>query len=93
MKALRRNAARSDTGVEGRIALVLVDVASLLRIEHSALELAEFDPASGQLTVAMHGSCPDCPGSPAMFVTAIEAHVRQRIPEVREVRIHHPLKP
>lgn len=87
MKGLRRSGARSGKGVEGRINLVLSDVAPLLRIEHCSLELAEFDSVSGQLTVAIQGSCPDCLGSPAMFATAIEAHVRQRIPEVRGVRI------
>lgn len=82
----------SGKAVEGRIALVLTDVAPILRIEHCALEIAEFDEASGQLTVGIRGSCPDCLGSPAMFATAIEAHVKQRVPEVRGVRIRENLR-
>ncbi len=69
------------------IAAVLADATPLLRIDHCRLELAEFVPASGRLTVRMDGTCPDCAGSPAMFATALEAHVRQRVPEVREVVI------
>ena len=87
MKGLRRSSADRATGLEERIALVLSDVAPLLRIEHCSLELSEFDPGSGDLTVAIKGTCPDCVGSPAIFATAIEAHVKQRIPDVRRVRI------
>lgn len=71
--------------IEGRIAAVLADVIPLLRIEHCRLEVDAFVVQSGLLTVRIEGSCPDCLGSPAMFRAAIEAHVRQRVPEVREV--------
>ena len=71
--------------IEDRIKGVLADVAPLLRIEHCSLAVAGFEPASGELTVEIRGSCPDCSGSPAMFATAIDAHVKQRVPEVRAV--------
>ncbi len=87
MKALRRNFRPTATEIETRIKDVLADVAPLLRIEHCSLGIAGFEPASGQLTVEIRGSCPDCSGSPAMFATAIDAHVRQRVPEVRSVII------
>lgn len=86
MKGLRR-AASGSPGVEQRIESVLHDLAPLLRIEHCTLQLAAFDPASGNLTLRIAGSCPDCMGSPAMFSTAIEAHVRQRVVEVSRVTI------
>lgn len=73
--------------IEKSIVDVLSDVAPLLRIEHCRLELAEFVAGSGLLTVRIEGSCPDCSGSPAMFATAIEAHVKLRVPEVKAVRI------
>jgi len=85
MKGLRRDPVSAGLEIEGRIAVVLADVAPLLRIQHCSVELFSFDPASGHLVVTIHGNCPDCAGSPAMFATAIEAHVKQRIPEVREV--------
>src|SRR5688572_2313126 len=85
MKGLRRDPVSAGLEIEGRIATVLADVAPLLRIEHCSVELFRFDPASGHLVVSIRGNCPDCAGSPAMFATAIEAHVKQRIPEVREV--------
>lgn len=85
MKGLRRKTGSPE--VEARIAAVLAQAAPLLRIEHCALEIASFDRLSGQLTLRMAGSCPDCSGSPAMFATALEAHVRLRVPEVLGVRV------
>ena len=70
-----------------RIESVLEEVAPLLRIEHCRLEVAQFESVSGRLTIRAVGTCPDCAGSPAMFATAIEAHVRQRVPEVMNVRL------
>ena len=85
MKGLRRG--RTATVVESSIASVLLEVTPLLRMDHARLELEEFVAATGLLKVRIEGSCPDCLGSPAMFATAIEAHVKQRVPEVREVRV------
>lgn len=87
MKGLRRGTGRTTTVVENSISAVLLEVTPLLRMEHCSLELEEFESRSGLLKVRIQGTCPDCLGSPAMFATAIEAHVKQRVPEVREVRI------
>ncbi len=87
MKGLRRGTGRTAPAVESSITAVLLEVTPMLRMEHCRLELDEFVPDSGLLKVRIEGTCPDCLGSPAMFATAIEAHVRQRVPEVREVRI------
>jgi len=87
MKGLRRGTGKSKDGVENQITAVLAEVTPLLRIDHCTLEIEEFVESSGSLTVRIDGSCPDCLGSPAMFATAIEAHVKQRIPQVRRVII------
>ena len=86
MKGLRRSAGRSPV-TEQKIESVLHDLAPLLRIEHCALELGTFDSASGDLTIRITGSCPDCLGSPALFATAIEAHVKRRVVDVSRVTI------
>jgi Fe-S cluster biogenesis protein NfuA len=86
MKGLRR-AGGGSPGVEQRIESVLHDLAPLLRIDHCKLQLAGFNSASGNLTIRIAGSCPDCLASPAMFATAIEAHVKQRVAEVSRVTI------
>ena len=87
MKGLRRASRGSAEAVETRINVVLADVAPLLRIDHCRLELVEFTPASGELVVRIEGSWSDCVASPLTFATAIEAHVKLRVPDVRAVRI------
>ncbi len=67
--------------------MVLSEVGPLLRMEHSSIELAEYSQATGRLVLRIDGSCPYCELSPATFMPAIEAHLRLRVPEVREVLV------
>jgi Fe-S cluster biogenesis protein NfuA len=87
MRGLRRASATSRRVLETRIESVLRDLAPLLHIDECLLQVAGFDPVTGQLTIRIAGSCPDCEASPAMFATAIEAHVKQRVAEVRTVLV------
>jgi Fe-S cluster biogenesis protein NfuA len=86
MRSIRRTG-RAHPTVEARVAAILVEVEPLLRIDHCRLKLVEFSRESGILTLAIDGGCPDCDVSPATFSTAIAAHVKMRVPEVREIRI------
>jgi len=87
MSVLRRGRIRRDTAVREQISLVLAEVGPLLRIEHCRIEIAEYSGSSGELRLRIDASCPDCNLSPATFMPAIEAHLRQRVPEVREVLV------
>ena len=79
--------AKKGPAIEARISAILAEVEPMLRIEHCKLELLEFSPESGVAVVHIGGGCPDCQVSPATFSPAIQAHIRMRVPEVREVRI------
>jgi Fe-S cluster biogenesis protein NfuA len=87
MSVLRRNRPRSAESVEASIAMVLSEVGPLLRIEHYRIEIAEYSGPTGRLMLRIDGNCPDCEVSPATFMPAIEAHLKLRVPEVREVRV------
>lgn len=78
---------RKDAVIREIITAVLADVGPLLRIEHCRIDIVEYSGATGRLTLQIDGSCPDCNMSPATFMPAIEAHVRQRVPEVLEVTV------
>lgn len=73
--------------IEARISVILTELQPLLRIDHCRLELIEFVIESGAATLRIGGECPDCEVSPLTFSTAIAAHLKLRVPEVREVRI------
>jgi Fe-S cluster biogenesis protein NfuA len=87
MSVLKRRQTRGETVIAEQITDVLAEIGSMLRIEHYRIEIAEYSVSEGRLTLRIDGSCPDCELSPATFIPAIEAHVRQRVPEVREVAV------
>jgi Fe-S cluster biogenesis protein NfuA len=74
--------------IEVRIREVISALKPLLHIEPQAgcVELVAFDVASGVASVRVSGGCPDCDMSAAALIRGIEAHLMQRIPEIRAVR-------
>lgn len=82
-----RDSSKAQEKVEAKISAVLVEVEPLLRIDHCRIQLLDFSPDSGVLTIGIDAACPDCGISAATFSTAIEAHIRMKVPEVREVRV------
>jgi Fe-S cluster biogenesis protein NfuA len=84
MSAMRKSSER-QAKIEARISAILIDVQPLLRMPHCTLTLADFSAESGTVVLAIAGGCPDCEVSPATFSAAIQAHIRMRVPEVREV--------
>lgn len=86
MIVLRRRK-RREAVIRERITVVLAEVGPLLRIAQCRIEIVEYSESTGRLALQIEGSCPDCDISPATFMPAIEAHVRQRVPEVREVSV------
>ena len=73
--------------IEQNITNVLTEVGPLLRMDHYSIQIAEYTEATGQLMLRIAGNCPDCDLSPATFMPAIAAHLKLRVPEVREVRV------
>jgi len=85
MAALRR--ARADrAAVEARIRAALDSLRPLLHLETCEIDLLEFHEESGVAVLRVAGGCPDCDMSAAMLMQGIEANLRSRVPEIREVR-------
>ncbi|HJU67692.1 MAG TPA: NifU family protein [Gemmatimonadaceae bacterium] len=77
---------RSRPTVEDRIGDALAQVTIILRLDHAVLELVTFERSTGVAVLRLHGDCPDCEMSVSTLRDGIEAHLRMRVPEVREVR-------
>lgn len=71
---------------EARIVAALAQVAEMLRLDQAVLELVEFQKQGGVAVLRLHGDCPDCEMSVTSLSVGIEAQLRMRVPEVREVR-------
>ena len=78
--------ARSRPTPEARIVAALAQVSEMLRLDRAMIELVEFQARSGVAVLRLHGDCPDCQMSVSSLSVGIEAQLRMRVPEVREVR-------
>ena len=87
MGVLGRIAGRDGgDGVERRIEAALVDLRPLVAHQASRVELLHFAAASGVAVLVVEGGCPDCDMPAAALLEGIGAHLRLRVPEVRDVR-------
>lgn len=77
---------RTKPTSEARITAALAQVAEMLRLDRAVIELVEFQAQSGVAVLRLHGDCPDCEMSVSSLSVGIEAQLRMRVPEVREVR-------
>jgi len=77
---------RGERDVDARIRETLVDLRPLLHIAEANIELVQFEEDTGTAVLRVEGDCPDCEMSAANMIEGIAAHLRSRVPEVRDVR-------
>ena len=77
--------ARGDD-VDDRIRESLQELHPLLHIQEATVELVQFEAESGTAVLRVEGDCPDCELSAANMIEGIGAHLRARVPEVKDVR-------
>ena len=78
--------AREDPDVGDRIRQTLVELRPLLHIAEADIELVQFEEETGIAFLRVEGECEDCEMSAANMIEGIAAHLRSRVPEVRDVR-------
>ena len=72
--------------VEARIRAALDGLKPLLPVNAPVIDLVEYREEMGLAVLRVGGHCPGCDMSATMLMEGIEAHLRMRVPEVREVR-------
>jgi Fe-S cluster biogenesis protein NfuA len=83
---MARSIRRTRRTTEERIVEALAQVAVMLRLDQAVIELVEFEQRTGVAVLRLRGDCPDCEMSVSTLRDGIEAQLRMRVPEVREVR-------
>ncbi|MDQ3696492.1 MAG: NifU family protein [Gemmatimonadota bacterium] len=86
MRASNRRGAPGTSQIEARIRAALVAMQPLLHFEGARMELVEFHVDNGLAILRLAGDCPDCDLTAVMLRQGIEAQLRMRVPEVREVQ-------
>lgn len=82
--------ARRHSGAEARIRRALDEALQVLRFPDARLELLSFEPDEGIATVSAVGGCDHCDFSLTTLSAGLEAHLKQRVPSVRTVRLTTP---
>ena len=87
MGVLGRKSSRGGEALEARIREVIEGLRPMLRLDPCGIELIAFETVTGIATVRIDGGCPDCEMPAVTLRQGIEAHLRLRVPEIREVRM------
>ena len=58
----------------------------MLGVAASGVDLVNFEAATGVAVLRIEGDCPECEMSVAALLQGIEAHLKLRVPEIREIR-------
>ena len=78
--------AGGEGDVDDRIRDTLVEIRQLLHIKDADIALVRFEAQAGIAVLRLEGDCPDCEMSAANMIEGIGAHLRARVPEVKDVR-------
>jgi Fe-S cluster biogenesis protein NfuA len=75
----------ASAGVTQRVRGIIEKIRPLLQADGGDVELVGCDEATGVVSVRLRGACQGCPGAAMTLKMGIERHLRERVPEVREV--------
>jgi Fe-S cluster biogenesis protein NfuA len=76
---------RGDNDIDTRIRETLGEIRALLHMD-ATIDLVQFEEHTGLAALRVEGDCPDCDLSAANMMEGIGAHLRARVPEVKDVR-------
>jgi Fe-S cluster biogenesis protein NfuA len=81
------NRGRNSTeAIEARIREAIAGLRPLLGVEATGVDLVNFEATTGVAVLRIEGDCPECDMSVAALLQGIEAHLKLRVPEIREIR-------
>ena len=83
---LLRRGRPSTEAIEARIREAIAGLRPMLGVGETAIDLVNFEAATGVAVLRVEGDCPDCEMSVATLLQGIEAHLKLRVPEIREIR-------
>jgi Fe-S cluster biogenesis protein NfuA len=71
--------------VTQRVEAVIQRIRPLLQADGGDIELVKFDESTGVVSVRLRGACSGCPGAAMTLKMGVERHMKERVPEVKEV--------
>ena len=72
-------------GLSDRVSAVIDQIRPVLQGHGGDIELVGFDEATGVVSVRLKGACSGCPGAAMTLKMGVERHLKEQVPEVKEV--------
>jgi Fe-S cluster biogenesis protein NfuA len=87
MAVFRDKGSRAQAVLEQGIARAIAELEPLLHTRAGGVAIVELRASEGLLLLRVDGECPGCDMKAETLQRGIEAHIRQRVPGIREVRV------
>lgn len=71
--------------LQERIAEAIEEIGYYLSMDGGGVELVNVDEANGIVQVRLSGACRACPFAQFTLQLVVENHIKERVPEVRQV--------
>jgi len=68
-----------------RVSEVIQTIRPLLQADGGDIELVGVEESTGVVSVCLQGACKGCPGAQMTLKMGVERHLREKVPEVKEV--------
>ena len=77
--------AQAGADMSGRVREVIDRIRPVLQADGGDVELVSVDDQSGVVSVRLQGACKGCPGAAITLRMGIERHLKENVPQVKEV--------
>jgi len=74
-----------NNGLVEKVRPVIESVRGILQQDGGDIELIGVDEQTGVVSVRLQGACKGCPGAAMTLKMGVERHLKQRVPEVKQV--------
>jgi Fe-S cluster biogenesis protein NfuA len=79
------DSAQDAQTLQERVEGVIGEIRPVLQADGGDIELVSVDADSGVVSVQLQGACKGCPGAAMTLKMGVERHLREKVPEVKEV--------
>jgi len=76
----------SATSITDRVVEVIDQIRPMLQSHGGDIELVGVDEQNGVVSVRLQGACQGCPGALMTLKMGVERHLREQVPQVKEVQ-------
>ncbi len=79
------SAPQQQETMTGKVSTIIENIRPMLQADGGDIKLVNVDESTGVVSVELQGACKGCPGAQMTLKMGVERHLKQHVPEVKEV--------